>query len=94
MIMNDDDHDDVVDHEVDGCGAYLNDYYICSYIGIITISNNRLNLRKDNGTVADVFTQESVVNLRGLMLLTMLSTLADDAVHHFISYVTLLLFAC
>jgi len=33
--------------------------------GIITISNNRLNLRKDNGTVADVFTQESVVNLRG-----------------------------
>jgi len=88
-IMNDDDHDDVVDHELDGCGTYMNDYYICSYIGIITISNNRLNLRKDNGTVADVFTQESVVNLRGLMLLT----LADDAVHRFISYVTLLLFA-
>jgi len=32
IIMNDDDHDDVVDHEVDGCGAYMNDYYICFYL--------------------------------------------------------------
>ena len=44
----------------------------CMSIGIITISNNRLNLRKDNGTVAEVFTQESVVNLRGLLLLLLL----------------------
>ena len=44
----------------------------CMSIGIITISNNRLNLRKDNGTVAEVFTQESVVNLKGLLLLLLL----------------------
>lgn len=56
-------------------------------IGIITISNNRLNLRKDNGTVAEVFTQESVVNLRGLMLLTLTADAVIDTL------VTLLLFA-
>jgi amidophosphoribosyltransferase len=33
--------------------------------GIVTSHNNRLNLRKDNGTVAEVFTQENVVKLRG-----------------------------
>lgn len=33
--------------------------------GIVTCHRNRLNMRKDNGTVADVFTQEKVVNLRG-----------------------------
>lgn len=29
--------------------------------GIVTIANNRLNLRKDNGTVAEVFTQSNMV---------------------------------
>ena len=33
--------------------------------GICTISKNRLNLRKDTGTVADVFTQDSVTKLLG-----------------------------
>jgi amidophosphoribosyltransferase len=33
--------------------------------GIVTIRDNRLNLRKDLGTVADVFTQENVINLEG-----------------------------
>lgn len=33
--------------------------------GIITICDNRFNLRKDTGTVAEVFNQENVVRLRG-----------------------------
>ena len=33
--------------------------------GIVTAHNNRLNLMKNNGTVADVFTQENIVNLKG-----------------------------
>lgn len=34
--------------------------------GIVTSSDqNRLNMRKDNGTVADVFTQQNIINLRG-----------------------------
>jgi len=33
--------------------------------GIVTISKNKLNLIKDNGTVADVFTQENVTQLQG-----------------------------
>mmetsp|Transcript_4442 Transcript_4442/g.7272 ORF Transcript_4442/g.7272 Transcript_4442/m.7272 type:complete len:655 (+) Transcript_4442:211-2175(+) len=33
--------------------------------GIVTVSNNRFNLRKDRGTVAEVFTQDNVVSLRG-----------------------------
>mmetsp|Transcript_13057 Transcript_13057/g.29162 ORF Transcript_13057/g.29162 Transcript_13057/m.29162 type:complete len:483 (+) Transcript_13057:119-1567(+) len=33
--------------------------------GIVTVCNNRFNLRKDRGTVAEIFTQENVVNLRG-----------------------------
>lgn len=33
--------------------------------GIVTSDKNRLNMRKDNGTVAEVFTQENVVSLRG-----------------------------
>jgi amidophosphoribosyltransferase len=33
--------------------------------GIVTIKDNRMNLRKDIGTVSDVFTQESVKNLTG-----------------------------
>ena len=33
--------------------------------GIVTIMNGHLNLIKDNGTVADVFTQANVVSLQG-----------------------------
>lgn len=33
--------------------------------GIVTIHNNRLNLRKDNGTVAEVFTQENMLTMLG-----------------------------
>lgn len=33
--------------------------------GIVTVKNSRLNLRKDLGTVADVFTQDTVQNLQG-----------------------------
>eukprot|EP01032_Pedospumella_encystans_P033464 gene33464-37818_t len=33
--------------------------------GIVTESNGRLNLMKNNGSVSDVFTQENIVNLRG-----------------------------
>jgi amidophosphoribosyltransferase len=33
--------------------------------GIVTSNRNRLNLRKDNGTVAEVFTQENVIGLKG-----------------------------
>ena len=33
--------------------------------GIVTASNNRLNLLKNTGKVADVFTQENIVNLKG-----------------------------
>jgi amidophosphoribosyltransferase len=33
--------------------------------GIVTSYNHRLNLRKDNGSVAEVFTQENVIHLRG-----------------------------
>jgi amidophosphoribosyltransferase len=33
--------------------------------GIVTSFNNRLNMRKDNGTVADVFTQKNIVALKG-----------------------------
>eukprot|EP01033_Poteriospumella_lacustris_P015307 gene15307-10945_t len=33
--------------------------------GIVTCHRNRLNMRKDNGTVAEVFTQESVQHLKG-----------------------------
>ncbi len=34
--------------------------------GIVTINHGRLNLIKDNGTVADVFTQSNVVSLQGI----------------------------
>ena len=34
-------------------------------LGIVTSHNNRLNLRKDTGVVAEVFTQENVVRLKG-----------------------------
>ena len=33
--------------------------------GIVTSHNNRLNMRKENGTVAEVFTQENITKLRG-----------------------------
>ena len=33
--------------------------------GIVTIRDNRLNLRKDLGTVAEVFNQDNVLNLQG-----------------------------
>lgn len=33
--------------------------------GVVTSHNNRLNMRKNNGTVAEVFTQENILNLRG-----------------------------
>jgi amidophosphoribosyltransferase len=33
--------------------------------GIVTSHKNRLHMRKDNGTVAEVFTQENIGNLRG-----------------------------
>eukprot|EP00981_Chlorochromonas_danica_P002089 scaffold423_cov185-Ochromonas_danica.AAC.13 len=33
--------------------------------GIVTSHKNRLNLRKDNGHVSEVFTQENIVHLRG-----------------------------
>jgi len=33
--------------------------------GIVTCYNNRLNMRKDNGSVADVFNQENMVRLKG-----------------------------
>lgn len=33
--------------------------------GIVTIRDNRLNLRKDLGTVAEVFNQDNVMNLQG-----------------------------
>mgnify|MGYP005992319507 CR=1 FL=1 len=33
--------------------------------GIVTAQGNRLHLLKNNGTVADVFTQESIINVRG-----------------------------
>ena len=33
--------------------------------GIVTVSRNRLNLRKDTGTVAEVFTQDNVADLLG-----------------------------
>lgn len=33
--------------------------------GIVTASNNRLNLMKSNGQVSEVFTQDNVVSLRG-----------------------------
>lgn len=33
--------------------------------GIVTIRDNRLNLRKDLGTVAEVFNQDNVMNLEG-----------------------------
>ena len=33
--------------------------------GIVTISDNRFNLLKNVGTVADVFHQDNVINLQG-----------------------------
>lgn len=33
--------------------------------GIVTSQNNRLNMRKDNGSVAEVFTQQNIINLKG-----------------------------
>ena len=33
--------------------------------GIVTIKNNRFNLRKHNGTVAEVFTQDSMISMLG-----------------------------
>jgi hypothetical protein len=33
--------------------------------GIVTSHGGRLNMRKDVGSVADVFTQDNIVNLRG-----------------------------
>ena len=33
--------------------------------GIVTANQGRLNLRKDTGTVADVFTQENILSLLG-----------------------------
>jgi amidophosphoribosyltransferase len=33
--------------------------------GIITTSHHRINMRKDNGSVADVFNQQNIVNLKG-----------------------------
>lgn len=33
--------------------------------GIVTSFNNRMNMLKDNGTVADVFTQANIVKLSG-----------------------------
>ena len=33
--------------------------------GVVTIHNNRLHLRKDNGTVAEVFTQENMLAMVG-----------------------------
>lgn len=33
--------------------------------GLVTINKNRLNLKKDTGTVADVFTQDNIIGLQG-----------------------------